>query len=148
SFWEALEAVRIGMRQGTEAGLAFERAAAGRLALTPACRNLVGLFLQKERAKKLPEGLGGGAEVRRGGVVGAGVMGAGIAQLAPLRAGEVAVQKITRAAPAPGRDRIQKLFARGVEPRVLPADEARRRAGAVRGTVDWEGFGDVDLVIE
>ncbi len=148
SFWEALEAVRVGIGQGMEAGLAFERAAAGRLAMTPACRNLIGLFFQQEKAKKLPAELGGAAEVRRVGVVGAGVMGAGIAQLAALKGCEVVVQEINRAALDAGLDRIQDLFAKAVQRRVLSADEARQRRAAVRGTVDWEGFGDVDLVIE
>jgi 3-hydroxyacyl-CoA dehydrogenase/enoyl-CoA hydratase/3-hydroxybutyryl-CoA epimerase len=146
--WEALEAVRTGLREGIEAGLAFERAAAGRLALTPACHNLVTLFFQRERAKKLPEELGAPAEVRRVGVVGAGVMGAGIAQLAALKGCEVVVQEINSAALEAGMARIQGLFAKAAERGVLSAEEVRRRGDAVRGTVAWEGFGDVDLVVE
>ena len=45
--FEALEAVRIGLNEGMEAGLAYERQTIGRLATTTACRNLVGLFLQR-----------------------------------------------------------------------------------------------------
>jgi 3-hydroxyacyl-CoA dehydrogenase/enoyl-CoA hydratase/3-hydroxybutyryl-CoA epimerase len=148
SYWEALEAVRVGLGQGMEAGLAFERAAAGRLAMTPACRNLVGLWALQEKAKKLPEELGAAAEVRRVGVVGAGVMGAGIAQLAALNGCEVVVQEINRAALDAGLDRIHGLFAKAVERRLLTAEEARVRSVGIRGTVDWQGFDDVDLAIE
>ena len=45
---------------------------------------LVGLFLQREAARKLPAGMEGAAPVKRLGVIGAGVMGAGIVQLAAL----------------------------------------------------------------
>src|SRR5207245_1155370 len=88
---EALQAVRVGLKEGMAAGLACERAAAGRLAVSPACRNLVTLWLRGEQARKLPETLraAGPAEVRRVGVVGAGVMGAGIAQLAAVRGAHV-----------------------------------------------------------
>ena len=53
---EALEAMRTGVSQGMEAGLAYEREAVGRLATSPACRNLIHLFLQREEARKLPAG--------------------------------------------------------------------------------------------
>src|SRR5262249_29902929 len=52
--WEALQAVRVGVMHGMEAGLAYEREAIGRLALTPSCHNLVNLFFQREQAKMLP----------------------------------------------------------------------------------------------
>ena len=44
--FEALEAIRVGIRDGMTAGLAYERAAAGRLAVSTACRNLIALFFQ------------------------------------------------------------------------------------------------------
>src|SRR5262245_50474170 len=52
--WEALECVRVGVKEGMPAGLAREREAAARLATSPACRNLVTLFLRREQARKLP----------------------------------------------------------------------------------------------
>src|SRR5262249_1304324 len=74
---EALQAIRTGTKQGMAAGLAYERAAIGRLATTPACRNLINLFFQRERARKLPESVQAAAQppIRRVGVVGAGTMG-------------------------------------------------------------------------
>src|SRR5262249_29149 len=52
--FEALEAIRTGINDGMAAGLAYERGAAGRLAVSTACRNLIGLFFQRENARKLP----------------------------------------------------------------------------------------------
>ncbi len=148
---EALQAVRVGLREGMAAGLAYERAAAGRLAVSPACRNLVTLWFRGEKAQKMPEALAALApnEPRRIGVVGAGVMGAGIAQLAAVRgASKVVVREINQAALDAGLDRIKDLFDKAVERRVLPAAEAEKRHAAVRGTTDWAGFDDVDVVVE
>jgi 3-hydroxyacyl-CoA dehydrogenase/enoyl-CoA hydratase/3-hydroxybutyryl-CoA epimerase len=147
---EALEAVRIGIDQGMEAGFAYERQAIGRLATTTACRNLVGLFLQNEAARKLPEMLPADStpSIRRVGIVGAGVMGAGIAQLAGLRGFEIVVQEVNGAALAAGVERISALLQKAVERRLLTPEEAERQRAALRGTTTWEGFGEVDLVIE
>jgi 3-hydroxyacyl-CoA dehydrogenase/enoyl-CoA hydratase/3-hydroxybutyryl-CoA epimerase len=145
---EALEAVRLGISRGIQAGLAQEREAASRLAVSPACRNLVTLFLQREKARKFPADLPEVPAVRKLGVVGAGVMGAGIIQLAALRGCEVVVQEINEAALAAGLARVDELFGKAIERRVISAEEAKQRRAAVRGTVSWEGFSSIELVIE
>jgi 3-hydroxyacyl-CoA dehydrogenase / enoyl-CoA hydratase / 3-hydroxybutyryl-CoA epimerase len=147
---EALEAVRVGLRQGEAAGLAYERAAAGRLAVSNACRNLIGLFLQGEAARKLPAQLRATnpPEARWVGVVGAGAMGAGIAQLAAFKGVNVIVQEVSEEALGAGILRIQQLFDKAIERRLLTPAEGKRRLGLVRGTITWEGFKDIDLVIE
>lgn len=147
AFTEALEAVRIGVERGMEAGLAREREAAGRLALSSACRHLIGLFFQREEARK-PRGLEQVPEIKRVGIVGAGVMGAGIAQLAALHGCEVVVQEVHADALAAGLKRIEELFDKAVERRRLGAAEAKEKRSKLRGTVAWEGFDRVDLVIE
>jgi 3-hydroxyacyl-CoA dehydrogenase/enoyl-CoA hydratase/3-hydroxybutyryl-CoA epimerase len=148
--WEALKAVRVGVTEGIEAGLAYEREAIGRLAMSTACRNLVGLFFQRERARKVPAELQGGAEpsVRRVGVVGAGTMGAGIVQLAALTGFDVVVREVNEAALAAGMQRIEALLHKAVERRLLSEQEARQKLTAMARTTAWDGFGDVDVVIE
>ncbi len=143
---EAIEAVRVGLQQGMPAGLAQEREAASRLAIGTACRNLVSLFFQREAARK--SSAEAPVEVARVGVVGAGVMGAGIAQLAALKGCEVVVQELNQAALDAGLARIDELFRKAVERRVLPEAEAKQKRGSIRGTVAWIGFETVDVVIE
>jgi 3-hydroxyacyl-CoA dehydrogenase/enoyl-CoA hydratase/3-hydroxybutyryl-CoA epimerase len=146
---EALEAVRTGIKQGMTAGLEYERQATGRLATTPACRNLVGIFFQREQARKLPQAATEpGNRVKRVGVVGAGTMGAGIAQLALLRGCEVIVQEVNELALGLGLSNIVSLFNKAVERRVVTREEADRRLAGVRGTIKYEGFDTVDLVVE
>jgi 3-hydroxyacyl-CoA dehydrogenase / enoyl-CoA hydratase / 3-hydroxybutyryl-CoA epimerase len=147
---EAIQAVRVGLKEGMAAGLAYERAAAGRLAVSPACRNLISLWLRGEKARKLPDDLRAAAapEVRNVGVVGAGVMGAGIAQLAAIRGARVVVREINQAALDAGLKRIKDLFDKAVQRGVLSEREADKRFAAVRGTTAWVGFDEADVVVE
>jgi 3-hydroxyacyl-CoA dehydrogenase/enoyl-CoA hydratase/3-hydroxybutyryl-CoA epimerase len=147
---EVLAAVRVGLAQGMAAGLAHEREAIGRLAFTPACQNLVNLFFQREKARKLPAEARRetAARVRRVGVVGAGAMGAGIAQLAALRGHEVVIQEVNAEALGAGIFKVSALFQKAAERGIISDEERRRRLSAVKGTVTWEGFADVDLVVE
>jgi 3-hydroxyacyl-CoA dehydrogenase/enoyl-CoA hydratase/3-hydroxybutyryl-CoA epimerase len=146
---EALRSIRIGMSRGMEAGLTYEHEAIGRLATTTAARNLITLFFLMERAKK-PSDAPTEAELpcRKVGVVGAGTMGAGIAQLAAVKGCQVVVQEINEAALAAGIKKIDDLFQKAVERKVMSAEEARQKLAAIGKTTTWEGFGDADLVIE
>jgi 3-hydroxyacyl-CoA dehydrogenase/enoyl-CoA hydratase/3-hydroxybutyryl-CoA epimerase len=147
---EALEAVRLGLAHGLAAGLTREREAIGRLAIAPACRNLVHLFFAREQARKLPAEARRAAQekIRRVGIVGAGTMGAGIAQLAALRGHEVVIQEVNDAALGAGILKVDVLFQKAVERRLMSAEERRQRLSAIKATLTWEGFADVDLVIE
>ena len=149
---EALQAIRVGLRKGLAAGLTFEREAVGRLATTNACRNLITLFFLMENARK-SEAKEARAEEEpqrrpRVGVVGAGTMGAGIAQLAAVKGCNVIVQEINNAALKAGVQRIEDLFNKAVANRVLTADEARRKLESMGKTTTYAGFDTVDLVIE
>jgi 3-hydroxyacyl-CoA dehydrogenase/enoyl-CoA hydratase/3-hydroxybutyryl-CoA epimerase len=148
--WEAVRLLRTGIGQGLHEGLAREREASLRLASTAACRNLVTLFLHIEQARKLSDKLteGAGPPIRTVGVVGAGAMGAGIAQLAALRGFQVVVQEIDQTALSAGVERISALFEKAVEKKLLTNDAARKASAGIRYSTTWEGFGDVDLVVE
>jgi 3-hydroxyacyl-CoA dehydrogenase / enoyl-CoA hydratase / 3-hydroxybutyryl-CoA epimerase len=148
--FEALEAVRVGFTQGMSAGFVREREAIGRLATTKACHNLMTLFFLIERARKLQEDVDKDSvpEIRRVGVVGAGAMGAGIAQLAALKGFEVVVQEINDSALAAGIKKIEDLFQKAVERRLLSPEEAQQKMAALSRTTSWQGFDQADLVIE
>jgi 3-hydroxyacyl-CoA dehydrogenase/enoyl-CoA hydratase/3-hydroxybutyryl-CoA epimerase len=145
---EALEAMRIGINEGMDAGLAFEREAIGRLAVTPACRNLVSLFFHREEARKLPAEWKEAPPIRRIGIVGAGTMGAGIAQLASIRGLEVVIQEVNEEALGIGLLKIAALFDKGVKRGILTREAADARLATVRGGTTWQGFEDVDVAIE
>jgi 3-hydroxyacyl-CoA dehydrogenase/enoyl-CoA hydratase/3-hydroxybutyryl-CoA epimerase len=148
--FEALAAIREGWRHGVAVGLAREREAAALLSTTPSSRNLVELFLRMEEARHSPESVAPDSvpPLRRVGIVGAGVMGAGIAQLAALRGFEVVVQEVNQAALDAGMDRIADLFSKAVKKQLVSAQKAEQCRTSIRGSTVWQGFDDVDLVIE
>lgn len=146
----ALTAIRQGLRSA-EAGLAAERAAIAELLFTPTCRNLVGLFFQRERARAVTTWVSDNSTpsaTTRVGVVGAGVMGAGIAQLAAHTGADVVLRDISDELIQQGRERIvgawDKLVSRG---RLSPADRDQR-VDRLTTTTDAADLSDVDIVIE
>ena len=141
---EAMEAVRIGLKRGPEAGFAAEREAAARLALSPACRNLIGLFLQRESARKAIDA----PATRRVGVLGAGVMDAGIAQAVALAGLEVVVREADEPALKAGLARIDALFAKGKQAGKVSADKAEKARHAIQSTLAWDGFDRADVIVE
>jgi 3-hydroxyacyl-CoA dehydrogenase/enoyl-CoA hydratase/3-hydroxybutyryl-CoA epimerase len=145
---EALEAMRVGISEGMDAGLAYEREAVGRLAVTPACRNLVTLFFHREEARRLPAEWKEMPPARKVGIVGAGTMGAGIAQLASIRGLEVVIQEANNEALGYGVLKIKALFDKAVNRGVLTREAADHRLAKIHGGTTWQGFEDVDLVIE
>lgn len=151
---QALEAMRMGLKWGMNYGLEYERRAIGLLAMTKACRNLVTLFFLIEQAKKpsppaAAEALGdGAAPFQLVGVIGAGTMGAGIAQLAAIKGFSVVVQEVNAEALGAGILKIEALFSKAIERGVLPKEEAQRRIAGVAGTTCWTDFDKADAVIE
>lgn len=76
----AIEAIRAGLEEGMTAGLAAEAEAFGRLATTPQTESLIAVFRGRTRANRLArEQASQARDVREVMVVGAGLMGAGIA---------------------------------------------------------------------
>ena len=144
--WEALEAVRVGIRDGFEAGLVREQEAVAKLSQGNASRNLIGLFLGREEARKSVSVTT--PPVTRIGVVGAGTMGAGIVELAALKGCEVAVQEVNEEALGAGVMRVAALFQKALEQRILSEEDYRRNLARIRPTIRWEGFDKVELVVE
>ncbi|GAA4015708.1 3-hydroxybutyryl-CoA dehydrogenase [Allokutzneria multivorans] len=82
------------------------------------------------------------------GVVGSGLMGAGIAEVC-LRAGlDVVVSEVTSTAADAGRSRITKSVDRAVSKGKMAPEERDEALGRLRLTTDLGEFADRDLVIE
>src|SRR5918999_1641689 len=87
-------------------------------------------------------------EIKKVGVVGCGLMGHEIAQVAAQAGYEVVVREIDDAPLAKGIAKIEKQLARAVEKGKLEQDEADRVRGRIHGTLDYGELRDCDLVIE
>jgi 3-hydroxyacyl-CoA dehydrogenase/enoyl-CoA hydratase/3-hydroxybutyryl-CoA epimerase len=141
----ALEAVQIGFEHGLAAGLEAESKAFSELATTETARNLIWLFMATQRQKRLA---GADPRVARMGVVGAGFMGAAIAEVGAAAGLPVRVRDVQPAAVANGLSNIRKMVDEGVARRRFDAREGRQILQRLSGTTDYSGFGNADLVIE
>ncbi|MFL6263382.1 MAG: 3-hydroxyacyl-CoA dehydrogenase NAD-binding domain-containing protein [Thermoanaerobaculia bacterium] len=146
----AIEVVKVGIEDGPRAGFDAEARAVAELATSRTAKNLIHVFRLTEDAKK-ETGLPGAAprEVHATAVLGAGVMGGGIAQLIAAETDlPVRMKDVNDGALASGMQHAAQLFTRQVERRRLTQPEARRKMSHILPALDYTGFGRADLVIE
>ena len=149
---KALEVVMRGISRSAEASLALERDGIIELMQTDVCRNLIGVFFLQERARKksLPA-LGSATEpkpVTHTAVIGAGIMGAGIAQWISARKLPVILRDINTEQVAKGMATIAKLYRDGVKHHTFTAHEARAGMERVHPAPAEVPLRHVDIVIE
>ncbi|WP_420633854.1 3-hydroxyacyl-CoA dehydrogenase family protein [Candidatus Palauibacter sp.] len=88
------------------------------------------------------------AEIRRVGVVGAGLMGSGIAQVSAGAGYETVVREVEQGFLDRGMARITKTLDRAVAKEKLGAAERDAAVGRLHPTLDLADFTECDLVIE
>ncbi len=81
-------------------------------------------------------------------VIGAGNMGAGIAQKMATEGFEVILVDLDDEKVARGQSIIGKTLAEGVERKVFRPEQAQQIQSRIHGTSDWSRLADVDLVVE
>lgn len=131
--------------------LALEAQAFGQLAVTEISKNLVKVFYLTEKYKKLTVP---GTEsicpkrIQKCAVLGAGVMGGGIAQLLSSQGIWVRLKDIHYEAMAKGFQVAKRLFDQAVQKRRLQKHQAHEQMSRITGTLDYSGFKSADMVIE
>ena len=148
--FKAIDVIEVGFRDGFDAGIEAETEAFVELVQTDVAQNLINLFFAKTELEKRP-GVAEGAEpydVRKIGILGAGLMGAGIAQVAAYKDYSVRLKDIDLEDLGWGIDYCAGLFDDLVKKHKLTEAQADVRFGNISGTVDYTGFRHCDLVIE
>ena len=157
---QAIDAIEQGLAGSLDDGFEKEAKIFGAVSVTPECRNLIRVFFLREKYSKLTfntesvERAGPistramTAPVRKVGVLGAGVMGAGIAQWCSARGLTVRLKDIKPEFVAAGVKRIADTYREGVKRRKMSELDAQHGLGRVHPTTDYTGFGDCDLMIE
>jgi 3-hydroxybutyryl-CoA dehydrogenase len=87
-------------------------------------------------------------QIEKVGVLGAGLMGHGIAQVAAQAGYEVVLREVDDATLAKGIGKIEKQLARAVEKGKSSQEDADAVRGRIHGTSDYGELADCDLVIE
>jgi 3-hydroxybutyryl-CoA dehydrogenase len=86
--------------------------------------------------------------VKRIGVVGCGLMGSGIAEVAARSGFDVLVSEINQQFLDKGLAAINASLSRGVERGKLSQEDKDKALASIKGVVGLDAFGDRDLVIE
>jgi len=150
----ALAVVEKGFGAPFDKALEAEVEGVGTLVGTPTMRNLVGLFFRMEEVKKETgvEALGAGAikprKVVRVGVLGAGAMGGGIAQLAADKGLPVRMKDIKPEALALGYAQAARIWKEKLKKRRMTKFEFAGKMALLGGSLDYAGFEMCDITIE
>jgi 3-hydroxyacyl-CoA dehydrogenase/enoyl-CoA hydratase/3-hydroxybutyryl-CoA epimerase len=144
----AIDVMEYGLSAGVEKGLQREVEVVAPLILGEVAQNLVRLFFLMEDSKKDPFPAKP-LEVRHAGVLGAGVMGGGIAYaVADKTEANVRMRDINWNALKGGLKAASKLWKRQVDRRRISRGDMLRKLARITTTTDWSGFSRVDVTVE
>lgn len=148
---KALQAVKEGFSKSLDAGLKIEARYLGEMIVTPISKNLIRIYYLTELIKK-SNGISKNGiqpkDFRYTGVLGAGVMGGGIAQLFAANDVDVRLKDINHQAIALGLSSARKVFEGQVKRKRITKKELDRKMAFITGSLDYEGFRRSELVVE
>ena len=145
---KAIEVMEYAMANGVERGMQREADEAAALVNNEVAKNLVQLFFLMEESKKDPYDVKP-RDTSYVGVLGAGVMGGGIAQIvADKTDADIRMRDINWSAIQGGMKAASKVWRKKVERRRMTRGEMLRKLARITSTTDWSGFQRADVVIE
>jgi len=146
----ALKNMQAAAGLGRDAALEVEAKHFAKAAVTPQAEALIGLFLADQALKKIAGGWvkKGAREIRQAAVLGAGIMGGGIAYQAAYKGTPIVMKDIRDEALALGMGEAGKLLARQVEKGRMTPAEMTTTLSRIRPTLNYGDFGGVDILIE
>lgn len=143
---KAIDVMVKGLGVSREESLKLERTAFAELLTSDVASNLVNIFFLQERSKKTKSDKD--FKVKNTAVIGAGVMGAGIAQWISSRGIKVLLKDIKSEFVANGIATINKLYSAAVSKRVMTKAEASSKFDNVTPITKSMPMKNIDLVVE
>lgn len=129
--------------------LRLEHAAFAQIARTQAAASLVQLFINDQRIrKKAKEYAKIAHKVKRAAVVGAGIMGGGIAYTSAVRGIPAIMKDINQTALDIGVAEARKLLAKQVDSGRIDAAKSAAVLADIHPTLQYSSFDSVDMVVE
>jgi len=145
--FEILKCVRTGMSKGLAVGIETEIAAFDRLVRTEESKNLVRLFFGMNASRKNPHA-DKAVPVKNLGILGAGLMGAGIAEVSAPKGYRVFLKDLDAGALGRGEKMIGKAYHKKVKRKIWTPFERDRIFSMIHGVTDDASLARCDLVIE
>uniref|UniRef100_A0A672R528 enoyl-CoA hydratase n=1 Tax=Sinocyclocheilus grahami TaxID=75366 RepID=A0A672R528_SINGR len=142
-----IECVQTGIEKGNDAGYLTESQNFGKLTMTSESRALIGLYHGQVACKKnhfgQPE-----REVKKLAVLGAGLMGAGIAQVTVDKGVATILKDTTEEGLARGHQQVYKGLNDKTKKKSLTTFERDGIMSLLSGQLDYRDFENADMVIE
>ncbi|KAF5913008.1 hypothetical protein HPG69_008959 [Diceros bicornis minor] len=142
-----IDVVKTGIEQGSDAGYLAESQKFGELAMTKESKALIGLYHGQVLCKKNKFGAPQ-KEVKHLAILGAGLMGAGIAQVSVDKGLKTILKDATLAGLGRGQQQVFKGLNDKVKKKALTSFERDSIFSNLTGQLDYQGFEKADMVIE
>ncbi len=147
-----LDVVKLGLEKGLEAGLRAEAEAFGELVVSPQAAQLMNIFFATTQLKKetgVDDPSVKPRSLERVGMLGAGLMGAGIAYVTADRAGiPVRLKDRDAKGVAHGLKYVRGILEPRVERKRITKIQRDMILARLTGTTDYSGFDSIPLVVE
>ncbi|PIE44333.1 MAG: fatty acid oxidation complex subunit alpha FadB [Gammaproteobacteria bacterium] len=120
-----------------------------KMAKTSASQSLIGLFLNDQALKKAAKDLEPkAAKVKKAAVLGAGIMGGGVAYQSALKGTPIVMKDIAPEGIELGLSEAKKLLVKRVDRKKMTADKMATVLNNITPTLTYGDFNNVDLVVE
>ncbi|WP_225773195.1 fatty acid oxidation complex subunit alpha FadB [Pseudomonas sp. Marseille-Q5115] len=146
---EAIKSIQKAANFGRDKALEIEAAGFVKMAKTSAAESLIGLFLNDQELKRKAKVYDKQArEVNQAAVLGAGIMGGGIAYQSAYKGTPILMKDINEKGIEQGLNEASKLLGKQVEKGRLTPAKMAVALNAIRPTLSYGDFGHVDIVVE
>jgi 3-hydroxyacyl-CoA dehydrogenase / enoyl-CoA hydratase / 3-hydroxybutyryl-CoA epimerase / enoyl-CoA isomerase len=146
---EIVKIIERSAAKDRDGALKVEAKGFAKLAKTAVADSLIGLFLNDQLIKKKGKGYKALAkEVGKAAVLGAGIMGGGIAYQSASKKFPILMKDIREEALDLGLNEANKLLGKQMKRKKIDAVEMGATLGRIRPTLSYGDFGDVDIVVE
>ncbi len=145
----AITAMQMGAGRGREDAIKIEANAFAKMAKTPTAASLVTIFLGDQFVGKVAKTMAKtAAKVESAAVLGAGIMGGGIAYQSASKGTPIVMKDIAEKQIDLGLAEANKLLAKRVERGKMTAEEMAGVLTKIRPTLSFGDFKGVDIVVE
>ena len=146
--YKIMECVEIGWNQGIEKGYAAEVDKFEELILSPVSKQLINIFFAMTEKKKNPYGEDKVKQVHRLGMIGAGFMGAGIAEVSMDDNIHVLLKDINQDMINSAYKTIYNDYAKKVSKKAITKIELEEKMAQLSGSLNYEDLDNQEIIIE